>query len=591
MKILSGCTSGYSPKEEMVMKGTVAAPGMALAVPHLIRSPEIVVEKLAITDVSEELAHFRQAAADCHFALERLMDGMTGSVGDDTVEILDFQLLLLEDTDFIGKIEKNISEEHVNCEYAVKEASDGYITYLSELQDNDYLRERGADVSDLSMQILRRLSGVQEDTAEPDAEYIAIGVDIAPSRIAALNKSNLKGIILEKGGMTSHCVILSRSLGIPCLIETAGIIDASGTCAGMILLDAISGEAVIDPDVNRIMAYRKYISDEAAEKTGLAPYIHRETVTPDGARMKVCANITTRHEAEELIRQGGEGVGLFRSELLYMSQTGGPPSEEQQYQEYSETAKALRGKPLIIRTLDIGGDKKIDYMDIGNEDNPFLGYRAIRFCLDHPEIFKPQIAAILRTGALGNVRMMLPMITGKTEISAAKQIVGQVKEELAARGERFDADMKIGVMVETPAAIFDAGILAKEADFFSIGTNDLAQYLFAADRTNVKVAALNSYYQPTLLRAVHYVVSAAHAAGIEAHICGQAAETESLIPLWIAMEVDELSVSIPQITAVRRRVCNTKKSECTGLLNTVLLLETAEEVERALRSNRTEVSV
>jgi len=183
------------------------------------------------------------------------------------------------------------------------------------------------------------------------------------------------------------------------------------------------------------------------------------------------------------------------------------------------------------------------------------------------------------------------MITGKTEISAAKQIVGQVKEELAARGERFDADMKIGVMVETPAAIFDAGILAKEADFFSIGTNDLAQYLFAADRTNVKVAALNSYYQPTLLRAVHYVVSAAHAAGIEAHICGQAAETESLIPLWIAMEVDELSVSIPQITAVRRRVCNTKKSECTGLLNTVLLLETAEEVERALRSNRTEVSV
>ena len=566
------------------MKGIIASPGMALAAPFMISEYGIVVVERDVTDVSGELARFRHAVADCNSEVEKLKEYVNASIGEEEAEILDFQLLLLDDTDFIGKIEEIISVRALNCEYAVKKVSDEYIQYLEELKDNDYLRERRKDVSDLSLRLLKTLSGDFEDTAEPDEEYVAIGVDIAPSRVAALDKNKLKGIVLEKGGITSHCAILSRSLGIPCLIETAGIMAAVEPGGAVVLVDAIAGEAVIDPDDRRVSAFEDYISREAVEKAGLAPYIHRETITPDGAVMKVYANITTKREAEELVRHGGEGVGLFRSELLYMSQTGFPPSEEQQFREYSETAISLGDRPLVIRTLDIGGDKQIGYMNIGKENNPFLGYRAIRFCLDHPEIFKPQIAAILRAGAAGNVRMMLPMITGKAEISYAKQLVEQVKAELADSGKRFDSDMKIGVMIETPAAIIDARILAKEADFFSIGTNDLAQYLFAADRSNARVAALNSHFQPALLRAVYLAVTAAHEAGKGVGICGQAAEADSLIPLWIAMGVDELSVSIPRITAVRRKICNTRKSECVGLLDEVLRFETAEEAEYALRT-------
>lgn len=563
------------------MKGIVAASGMAWSSMHIISELEIVVEKRAVSDISGELERLQCAVSECHSRIKHLMEDMDGSVDPQTIEILDFQLLLLEDTDFIGKIEKDISDLNINSEYAVKDASDGYISYLESLTDNDYLRERTADVSDLSQRLIAVLSGADLEISEPDGAYIAVGVDIAPSRVAELDKTKLKGIILEKGGITSHCVILSKSLGIPCLIETSGILEAAKS-GGTVLLDAVSGEAVIDPDDARLRVYDKYMADAADEKSSLKAYISRESKTPDGAEVKVYANITTKSEAEELARQGGEGVGLFRSELLFMSQTNRPPSEEKQYAEYSEAAKMLDGKPLIIRTLDIGGDKQIGYMNIGKEENPFLGYRAIRFCLDRPEIFKPQISAILRAGAVGNVWMMFPMITNKTEILRAKQMVEQVKEELESQGKPFDAGMKTGMMVETPAAAFDAEILAKEVDFFSIGTNDLTQYLFAADRANAKVAGLNSHFQPALLRVIHSVVEAAHKAGIEADICGQAAEVDKLIPLWVAMGVDNLSVSIPRITAVRKKICNVYKSECRKLLDTVLKLGTADEVERTL---------
>lgn len=564
------------------MKGIVAASGMALASVYLLSESLTAVEKNTVADTQLELDKFDRCVEDCHTRIEALMDSMDGSVDPETIGILDFQLLLLEDTDFTGKIKEIVSEQSLNAEFAVKSASDEYISYLSGLTDNDYLRGRTADVSDLAQRLISVLMGTDGDDSEPDIPYIAIGTDIAPSRVAELDKNKLKGIILEKGGITSHCVILSKSLGIPCLIETTGIIEAAGT-AETILLDAVSGEAVINPDSSRIDAYNAYMSGVANEKALLNEYINRESKTKDGAEVKVYANITTHSEADELMRQGGEGVGLFRSELLYMAQTSLPPSEERQYAEYSETAKALCGKPLIIRTLDIGGDKQIGYMNIEKEDNPFLGYRAIRFCLDRPDIFKPQISAILRAGAVGNVWMMFPMITNTAEIAKAKMMVEEVKDELRSQGKQFDANMKIGIMIETPAAAFDAEILAKDVDFFSIGTNDMAQYLFAADRANSKVAGLNSHFQPALLRVIHSVVKAAHQAGIEVDICGQAGEVSALIPLWVAMGVDNLSVSIPRVTSVRKRICNMYKSDCAKLLDKVLLLKTADEVELALK--------
>lgn len=563
------------------MKGIAAAAGMALAQAHIMPAPPMAVEK-RIANASAELARFRDAVSACRLKLERLMEDLEGSVDSQTIEILDFQLLLLEDTDFIGKIEDVISGTSVNAEYAVQEASGVYISYLEGLTDNDYLKERSADVSDLSQRLTAVLMGADMNVPEPDGEYIAISADIAPSRVAELNKSKLKGIILEKGGITSHCVILSRSLGIPCLIRTEGIL-ANVLAGDTVLLDAVSGEAVIRPCEKRLCDYEKFMSESAAERESLKAYINRESKTLDGAVMKVYANITTKAETEALMQNGGEGVGLFRSELLYMSQEGGPPSEEKQYQEYAETARLLKGRPLIIRTMDIGGDKQIAYMGIGKEENPFLGYRAIRICLDHPEIFKPQLAAVLRAGAVGNVSVMFPMITNIAELRQAKKAVEDVKTELTAQKIPCNLDMKIGIMIETPAAAFEAIALAKEANFFSIGTNDLSQYLFAADRQNAKLSALNSHFQPTLIRVINSVVNAAHGAGIEADICGQAAEIDALVPLWIAMGVDNLSVSIPRITAVRRRICGLSMADCQKLLDSVLEFETAQEVENTLK--------
>jgi len=564
------------------MKGIVAAPGMVLALAHIINEPEINVQKRVVPDISIELKRFQNALTDCSTQIENIMDGMDGSVDPQTIEILDFQFLLLEDTDFIGDIENILTTQSTNAEFAVLTASEEYISKLESITDNDYLRERATDVADLSQRLIAVLSGISMEIAEPDKPYIAIGRDIALSRVAGLDKGKLKGIILENGGITSHCVILSRSLGIPCIIKATGILDSIKQ-GDIVLLDAVSGEIATNPGALRIQAYNEYLVGEAAERAGLKKYINCASKSLDGLEMKVYANITMSAEAESVVEQGGEGVGLFRSELLYMAQTNKPPSEEIQYAEYSKTAKALDGRPLVIRTLDIGGDKQISYLDIGKEDNPFLGYRAIRYCLDHPEIFMPQISAILRAGADGNVWMMFPMITCKKELVEARNIVKQVEKELSAKGISFDSNMKIGMMLETPAAAIDAEILAKEVDFFSIGTNDLSQYLFAADRANAKLTYLNSPFQPTLLRIIDKISCAAAVAGIEVDICGQAAEVDALVPIWLAMGITNLSVSIPRITAVRKRICHLNKSDCENLRDAVLCLETADEVEQTLK--------
>ena len=563
------------------MKGIVAASGMALAMVHLATQPEIDTTKKVINNVPEELERFRGAVGACYSRISAIMEELSGSVDPKTIEILDFQLLLLEDAEYIDEIERTILGQHVNTEYVVESVSNGYIHKLDSMTDNDYLRERASDISDLSQRLLAELAGLASEISEPDEPFVAISVDIPPSRIAEFDKSKLKGIILEKGSITSHCVILSRSLGIPCLIETTGILEAVNQ-GDIILLDAVAGEAIIKPVAAQIEAYDEYTAVEEWKKESLSRYIGLRSITRDGAEMKIYANVTTSEEAESVVSHGGEGVGLFRSELLYMAQHSRPPSEEIQFLEYSKAAKALDGRPLIIRTLDIGGDKQIDYMDIGREDNPFLGYRAVRYCIDHPEIFKPQISAILRAGCAGNVLMMFPMITCKAELLMAKDIVDQVRAELTARGTPYDRDMKIGIMIETPAAAVDVAILAKDVDFFSIGSNDLSQYLFAADRGNPKLSNLNSHFQPALLRVINGIAAAAREAGTEVDICGQAAEIDVLIPLWLAMGIDNLSVSIPRITDIRRRICALSKTECTGLLDIVLNLGTAGQVEEAL---------
>ncbi len=557
------------------MKGTVAVGGMALSQACLFLEGQADVSPHHVENTDAELQRLQTASALCAGELSALIESLRQNAVADQAEILDFQLLLLEDENYMGRIAGIVQGEQVNCEYAVARHSRLYREELSAL-DNPYLNERAADISDIEQRLLRALSR-RGKAALPSDPVIAVAQDLTPSQVVELGHGKLEGIILEKGGLSSHCVILARSMGIPCIIGAAGIL-AQVEQGQPVLLDAEAGEIVPSPDEEAVRRYRQYQEAKQRERQSLEQFRCGKTATADGRTMKVYANITSHLEVPGLLEQGGEGVGLLRTEMLYMEQDA-PPDEETQFSFYSAIVKGLAGRPLIIRTLDVGGDKSIPYLGIPPEENPFLGYRAIRYCLDHPEIFKPQLAAILRAAALGPVRLMLPMVAAAGEVVQAKEIVAAVRRELEDRGTAA-GPVPVGIMVETPAAAVMADQLAGLVDFFSIGTNDLTQYLFAVDRNNARVASLNSYFQPALLRMVERICRCAHEKGIEVGICGQAGEVEQLIPLWVGMGVDELSVSIPSIPRVRRRISRCDTAACRELAGRALACISEAEVRK-----------
>lgn len=563
------------------MKGTVAVGGMALSQAYLVIDRKTDVSAYRVEKTDEELQRLQAASARCAKELSALIEGLRQDADPEQAEILDFQLLLLEDENYMGQIVHTIQKEQINCEYAVAHHSRLYREELSAL-DNPYLNERVADISDIEQRLLQALS-CQEKATLPTAPVIAVAQDLTPSQVVELGHGKLEGIILEKGGLSSHCVILARSMGIPCIIGAAGVL--AQVEQGMpLLLDGETGEIVLSPDDETVRSYRQYEEARRQELCSLEQFRQAKTMTADGKTMKVYANITTNLEVPGVLEQGGEGVGLLRTEMLYMERDAAP-DEETQFALYSAIVKGLEGRPLIIRTLDVGGDKSIPYLGISPEENPFLGYRAIRYCLDHPEIFRPQLAAILRAAAFGPVKLMLPMIAATDEVEQAKEAIDGVRRELKEGGSAT-GPVSVGVMMETPAAAVMAEQLAEMVDFFSIGTNDLTQYLFAADRNNAQVAALNSYFQSALLRVVEHICRCAHEKGVEVGICGQAGEVEQLIPLWVGMGVDELSVSIPSIPRVRRRIKGCDTAACRELVERVLQCssdtEVRKEVERWL---------
>lgn len=563
------------------MKGKVVSEGMALEGAYIIRETDIEVEIQKTDDPEREAKRFENARMAGSARLEQLISEAQGRQDGEIADILAFQLLMLEDTDYIGKIEDMILQGRWNSEYAVTQVSKTYQEYLKSMKDNTYLQERAADVADLAKQLINELLGIENEYCEPEEPYIAVAQDLTPSRVASMDDKKLKGIVLEKGSLMSHAAIIAKSRGIPMLInaEEATKKIPDGT---EILLDGYKGKISIAPGKDEIREYQNHVLHEAEDKKHLEIYKTRQTKTKDGFAPKIFANITSSKETEQLVEQGGEGVGLFRTEALYMIENDTPPCETMQFETYKTAAQNLKGRPLIIRTLDVGGDKKIPYLKIPPEENPFLGYRAIRYCLENPELFKTQLSAILRASAYGAVSIMFPMIATLEEITHAKEYLEEVKEELCARKIEFNPKTPVGMMVETPMAAIDAPRFAKAVDFMSIGSNDLAQYLFAADRTNDKVSHLNSYFQPGLLRSINKVVQSAHTAGIEVDICGQAGEVLELIPIWIGMGVDNLSVSIPMITKVRRKICALSKADCEKTLSKVLDLDTKSQVRELL---------
>ena len=560
------------------MNGKIAVRGMALAKAYPVVEQRVDTSLRLVDDTAAELQRLQIASERCSSSLAAMIEQISQKNGAEDAGILDFQLLLLEDDNYMGAIKRLIAEEKANCEYAVSVCSEQYRSELSSL-DNAYLNERTADITDIEMRLLRCLTNQEERKAD-NGEKIVVAVDLTPSQVIELGRSGLSGIILEKGGLSSHCVILARSMNIPCIIGAEGALSMAKE-GQTVLLDAINCALIVQPDDAQLQMYKDFTNRAEQENATLEAFRHCETVTEDGRRMKVYANIASEHETDALIAQGGEGVGLLRTEMLYMGRSEAP-DEDLQFAAYSAIVKDLGGRPLIVRTLDVGGDKHIPYLNIQDEDNPFLGYRAIRYCLDAPEIFHTQIAAILRAAAFGPVQLMLPMIADVSEIRRAKEAVCTVWESLERRGVKV-GNVSIGMMVETPAAAVMADRFSEIVDFFSIGTNDLTQYLFAADRNNAHVAQLNSYFQPALLRMVDHICRAAHHSNIEVDICGQAGEVDELIPLWVGMGVDNLSVSIPSIPRVRRTIKNCDTEKCRALVERAISMNCEEEVLSLLR--------
>ena len=450
------------------MKGTVAVGGMALSQAYLVIDRKTDVSAYRVEKTDEELQRLQAASARCAKELSALIEGLRQDADPEQAEILDFQLLLLEDENYMGQIVHTIQKEQINCEYAVAHHSRLYREELSAL-DNPYLNERVADISDIEQRLLQALS-CQEKATLPTAPVIAVAQDLTPSQVVELGHGKLEGIILEKGGLSSHCVILARSMGIPCIIGAAGVL--AQVEQGMpLLLDGETGEIVLSPDDETVRSYRQYEEARRQELCSLEQFRQAKTMTADGKTMKVYANITTNLEVPGVLEQGGEGVGLLRTEMLYMERDAAP-DEETQFALYSAIVKGLEGRPLIIRTLDVGGDKSIPYLGISPEENPFLGYRAIRYCLDHPEIFRPQLAAILRAAAFGPVKLMLPMIAATDEVEQAKEAIDGVRRELKEGGSAT-GPVSVGVMMETPAAAVMAEQLAEMVDFFSMASTTL----------------------------------------------------------------------------------------------------------------------
>jgi len=563
------------------MKGLGVSEGIAFAKILVLNEDNIQIKKEVVDDVEKEFERLQEARRAAISQLEELVISTKENIGQKEAEIFEAHILMLESEDFFNEIKDYMAEHSVNCEWALDIVTKKWIEYFSNM-DNEYLKERAVDLSDISKRLLYLLSGKSlEIFPEITQKVILAAKDLTPSQAANIKKDKIAGIIMESGGKTSHTVIIANTLGIPCITGVENLLETvrNGQYA---IVNGSSGEIILSPteeEIERVTSEIRRIEKETQE---LLKYRDLPAKTKDGYEIKLFANISLQTDVDLAIENGAEGVGLFRTEFIYMNGRT-VPSEETQFEIYSYAAKKLKEKPLVIRTLDVGGDKKINYLGIPEEENPFLGYRAIRYSLNNIDIFKSQLSAILRASAYGNIEIMFPMIATLGEFRKVKKILEEVKNELGSRNIFFK-DVKTGIMVEIPSAALMAEKFAKEVDFFSIGTNDLTQYLFAADRTNQKVAYLNSYYHPVLLKVIKHVVEQAHKYGKKVGICGQAGQEPSLMPVWLAMGIDEVSISPAAIPKIRKIVLNLTGTGLDKHLEKVLSFDEAVEVEEYLKT-------
>ena len=566
-----------------MIKGIAASSGIAIGKVYKLESPVINVDNEHKGSVDEELARFEEALKKTVEDINKVKEKASANLSDEELAIFDAHLMMAQDPEYADQIKAMINEGN-SADYACKSVSDSMISMFESL-DDAYFKERAADIKDVSYRLLCNCLGlVIPDLTSIDEEVIIVAEDLTPSDTASLNKKYTLGFCTSIGGRTSHSAIMARSLEIPAIVGTGNIMT-SCVNGDILILDAVDGVAIVNPSEEEIKTYKEKQAKFLEEKKALEVLVNQKTISTDGHQVELAGNIGGPNDVEGVIKNGGEGVGLFRTEFLYMNSVNDFPSEEEQFEAYKAVLEGMNGKKVVVRTLDIGGDKKLNYFSFPEEMNPFLGYRAIRFCLDRTDVFRTQLRALIRASVYGRLCIMFPMIATVKEFLDAKAIYNEEREKLISEGVKVADKIEVGMMVEIPASAILADEFAKHADFFSIGTNDLIQYSMAADRMSEKVSYLYQPLNPSILRLVKMTIDGAHSQGKWAGMCGEMAGDPNAAPLLLGLGLDEFSMSATSILRARKIINGLSKKEMEELADKAIHMQTEQEVLELLKNN------
>lgn len=557
-------------------KGIAGSEGIGIGTVVLIEEHEINIETKRVEETGAEIERLQNAIEKFVADTNVMAEKMDITVGKKDADILRGHIQMLQDPMIEEQISALIISEKITAEMAVEQVLEQTAEMFSQIPD-ELLQQRATDFRDIKTRMLKILLGIEDvDISQVPAGTVIVARDLTPSMTAGINPENIEGILTEVGGRTSHSAILARAMEVPAVLSIENICSIVKN-GDKVVLDGTSGEAILNPDDETVEKFKKMYSDYQNEKALLKEYAGKPSQTKDGVKVELVCNIGKPADANKAVECDGEGIGLFRTEFLFMDR-GSMPTEEEQFEAYKEVAEKMKGKPVIIRTLDIGGDKDVPYLGLEHEDNPFLGFRAIRYCLQRKDIYEIQLKALLRASAFGKIKIMVPLVTGVDELRQVKAMIKDIMAELDKEGVAYNKNIEVGVMMETPAACMMADALAKEAAFFSIGTNDLTGYTMAVDRGNAKVAYLYSTYNPAVLRAIKRIIECGKKEGIMVGMCGEAAADSKLIPLLLAFGLDEFSVSATSVLKTRKTISDCTMDECKALADKVMACVTEEEV-------------
>ena len=561
------------------LQGIAASDGIAIAKVYTLTEPDLTVTKVTVEDSEKEVSRLDDALAASIKDVELIKETALKNLGEEEAQVFDAHLMVLSDPELIGQVKDSITSNKVNAESALKEVTDMFISIFAGMEDNPYMQERAADIRDVSKRVLAHLLGVKiPSPATIKDEVIIVAADLTPSDTAQLNRQYVKAFVTDIGGRTSHSAIMARSLEIPAIVGTKEVTSIAKD-GDIIIVDGLTGDVFLNPSEEVIAEYRAKAEAFAAQQAEWEKLKDSKTYTKDGHQVELAANIGTPKDLEGVVNNGAEGVGLYRTEFLYMD-SHEMPTEEDQFEAYKAVLEGMNGKPVVVRTMDIGGDKELPYLPLPHEMNPFLGYRAIRISLNEPEMFRTQLRALLRASVYGKLRIMFPMIATLNDFRGAKALLEEEKAKLIAEGVAVSDDIQVGIMIEIPAAAVLAHQFAKEVDFFSIGTNDLIQYTMAADRMNERVSYLYQPYNPSILTLIKHVIDSAHKEGKWAGMCGEMAGDQTAVPLLVGLGLDEFSMSASSVLKTRSLISKLTLSDMQALADKAINeCATVEEVE------------